>query len=178
MLVADIPRCLETYASLFPGADVFRASFSDAWHPNRSSNDPIEDFGAKSGVYIYSAPGDPDWNLSISDNKNPIWYIGKSRSSVRARVWANLGVLYEKDGAICNPIFRYHRWADDEKIKDNEIKQAIAGGEFVAYSIAIEPVGSNFAPEIVETYLLTCFYRSAGTLPVLNSLISQFKVPR
>jgi len=123
MVVEDIPRCLETYANLFPGVDVFRASFSDAWHPNRSSDDPIEEFGAKSGVYIYSAPGDPNWNISISDNKNSILYIGKSRSSVRKRVWANLGVLYEKDRSICNPRFKYNRWADDEKIEDNKIKR-------------------------------------------------------
>lgn len=178
MVVEDIPRCLKIFSELFSWDNGFQVHYSSAWHPNKSMDDPILDLGASTGVYIYSEPNYPQWNLPISANKNAIWYIGKSQSSVRARVWRNLGNMSEKDGSVCNPKFKYHRWANDETIKDIRVKEAIAQGDFVAYSIAIKPVSVRFAPEIVETFLLTCFYRSRGEIPVLNSLISQFKVPR
>lgn len=179
MIVADIQRCLELYAGLFLSGSGFQVKYSRPWHPNRSKDDdPISELNAKSGVYIYSKPGDPNWDLPLMKNQNAIWYIGKSRRSIRARVWANLGAFKEENGSTCNPMFKYNRWANDKRIRDDSIKDAIGNGEFVAYSIAVLPVGLNFAPEIVETYLLTCFYRSTGTLPVLNSLISQYKVSR
>jgi len=178
MLVKDIPRCLETYLQLFPQGSGFRTSYSRAWHPNRSSDDPIDELGATTGIYIYSAPGDPDWDLKMSENDNSIWYIGKSRGSVRARVWQNLGRLYEKDGSVCDPRFKYHRWANDSTVRDVATKDAVAKGDFVAYSVSITPLAHCFEPQVVETFLLSCFYRSTGTLPILNSLISQFKFRR
>ncbi len=179
MVVRDIPRCIDTLNNLFPGEKPFRAEYSGAWHPNESGDDdPILRLGATGGIYFYSEPGNPEWNLNINENGNSIWYIGKSSASVRSRVWKNLGNLYESDGSLCNPRFRHHRWMNDSSITDARVKNNIANGDFVAYGIDIVPQESRFDPEIIETFLLCCYYRSMGKLPVLNSIISQYKVPR
>jgi hypothetical protein len=169
VVVMDIRESVESFKSLYPGGFSFEATYSRAWHFNFSYKNRKLDFGGDSGIYIYSKPAEPDWDLPLHKNSEAIWYIGKSQGTIAGRVWAHMRLIFEPGtGEVCNPRFKYHDWANDPSVP-GDICTAVATGNIVVYTIQITP--STFDPQVIEKYLLACFYKSIGTLPPLNKEI-------
>lgn len=170
MLVKDIVSCIEQFRTMFKQGNSFTAKYSNPWHFNKSYRKEQVPFANSSGIYIYSKPA-PNWEVPINHNDKKIWYIGKSDGGIAARVWQHMGVIYEPGTKNeCNPRFKYHQWAEDIVNVPADIRQSIAEGNVVVYTVRIEP-GNNsktFNPQVVEKYLLACFYRAWDELPVLN----------
>jgi len=91
MLVKDIDRCLKAYNDLFDTETKIEPTYSDPWNPLRGK-DIFYDLNYRFGIYIYSECKEPDWNIKLIENKNEIWYIGKSVGSIRARIWAHIAI--------------------------------------------------------------------------------------
>lgn len=178
MKVSDIHTLLHKFNELGDMSNAISPVYSDPWNPLRSENVKGRDIfyhqNYKYGLYIYSENTGADWNKKLTENSNEIWYIGKSLGSIRARIWKHIAVDSKsiKDG---EPIFKNHRWANDPKINNTNIGDAIASGDFNVYAIPIKSANNSIPPEIVETFLLCCHYKSLGRLPILNSIISQYK---
>jgi hypothetical protein len=166
VLVKDIVPCIEQFRTMFKQGNSFKAEYSKPWHFNKSYKTDQVPFAKLNGVYIYSKPASPDWNVPIYQNEEVIWYIGKSAGGIGARVWQHMGSIFEPGTEdVCKPRFKYHQWANDDNVPD-DIRQSIADGNVVVYIVRIEP--DNFNPLVVEKYLLACFYRAWGKLPILN----------
>ena len=119
------------------------------------------------GIYIYSECKESDWNIQLIENINEIWYIGKSLGSIRARIWKHLAIN-SKDIKEGDPKFKNHRWTNDPNVMGTSINNSISMGDFNVYAIPIRSGKIQFPPEVVETYLLCCYYKSLGRLPLLN----------
>ena len=164
------------YNNLFDSETKIEAIYSDPWNPLRGE-DIFYDLNYQCGVYIYSECKESDWNIQLIENINEIWYIGKSLGSIRARIWKNIAIN-SKDIKEGEPQFNNHRWTNDPYLMGTSISNSIAMGDFNVYAIPIRSEKFQFPPEMVETYLLCCYYKSLGRLPILNSIISQYKPKR
>ena len=176
MKVKDVDKCIKNYNNLFDSENKIDATYSNPWNPLKGE-DILLDQNYQCGIYIYSECKESDWNIPLVENKNEIWYIGKSLGSIRARIWSHISIN-SKDQKEGDPLFKNHRWTNEPNVMGTAISNAISTGDFNVYAIPIESKKNQFPPEIVETYLLCCFYKSLGRLPILNSIISQYKPKR
>lgn len=166
MKVKEIVNYLFYYQELFKKGIVFDFVCSAPWHFNKPDIVPRVPLGSESGIYIYTRPNEGNWEVNIEDNNSDIWYIGKSAGDIGGRVWAHMGLMYEPETKkICNPIFKYNDWSEDNSV-DPKIRDSISNGNLVVYTIKISP--KEFNPEVVEKYLLSCYYKAKGCLPPLN----------
>jgi hypothetical protein len=168
MKVCDLKPYVDTFRALPSASRPISLDFSRPWHFNHSYRETQVNFEKDGGIYIYSCPCEP-WAVPFDQNAQEIWYIGKSDGALARRVWAHMGDIYEPGSREpCNPRFRYHEWADCESVS-RDIRNAIAHGDTVVYTIKVEPLGG--APGIakaLEKYLLACCFRVDGKLPPLN----------
>ena len=166
MIVKDIVQYLKQYKAMIAGDVPLEFEYSQPWHFNISYRDQKVPFASNSGVYIYTKPDEKNWHIPIEENIGDIWYIGKSEGDIGGRVWAHMGLIYEPGTQEeCRPRFKYHDWSDDQNILDS-IRNSIAEGEIVVYTIKVSP--EDFNPQVIEKYLLACFYRAKKKLPILN----------
>jgi len=166
MLVRDVVSCLEQFRTMFNQGKSFTAEYSGPWHFNKSYRTEQVPFAKSSGIYIYTRPALPDWKLNIQQNDAEILYIGKSNGGIAARVWQHMGLIFDPEtGQECDPRFKYHQWANEVNVPD-DIRRDIANGDIVVYTICIEP--GSFEPQVIEKYLIACFYRAWDRLPILN----------
>ncbi|WP_045217386.1 hypothetical protein [Desulfonatronovibrio magnus] len=176
MVVKDIDECLKTYNNLFGSKIKLKATYSDPWNPLRGE-DIFYELNYQCGIYIYSECKETDWNIPLTENMNEIWYIGKTIGSIRGRIWKNIA-NDSKELKKGDPKFKNHRWTNDPNVIGTPIDTVISMGDFNVYAIPIKSENEHFPPEIIETYLLCCYYKSQGRLPILNSIISQYKPKR
>ena len=173
MLVQDIDKCLNLYNNLFDSKTKIEAKYSEPWNPLRAE-DIFYDLNYQCGIYIYSECKESEWNIPLKENTNEIWYIGKSLGSIRSRIWKHLAINIKeiKEG---EPKFKNHRWVNDPNIMNTKIDDLLSKGDFNVYAIPIKSENIKYPPEIIEIFLLCCYYKSLGRLPILNSIISQYK---
>ena len=176
MVVKDIDKCLNIYNNLFDSETKIETTYSDPWNPLRGE-DIFYDLNYQCGVYLYSECIESNWNIQLMENTNDIWYIGKSLGSIRGRIWKNLA-KNSKDIKEGEPKFKNHRWTNDPNVMGTSINTSLSTGDFNVYAIPIRSEKIQFPPEMVETYLLCCYYKSLGRLPILNSIISQYRPKR
>lgn len=167
--VCDLQKYAETFRDLPRAAFPLKIEFSDPWHFSHSYRDKRVPFASSNGVYLYTSPNKPWWNIPLDQNGGEVWYIGKSEGNVADRVWAHMGAIYDPaTGKPCEPRFKYHQWAESKYVP-SEVRNAIAYGHVVVYTIRVET--DQETPGIslaLEKYLLSCCFRASGKLPLLN----------
>lgn len=158
---------------VFPEGPSFNFESSKPWSfiypPEGNTYVP---FRNDTGIYIFSKPivtNETDWNIPMEDNNSDIWYIGKSDGDIGGRVWSHMGLIYEPGSRIlCSPRFKYNEWHKDARIPE-DIRTFLDNGNIVVYTIKITPINrQRFEPQVIEKFLLACYYKSEGHLPPLN----------
>lgn len=119
---------------------------------------------AKQGNIIPYADNPGLYFYTTKDGK--ILYIGKgnqeAEGGIGRRACAHLNKV-EKDESG-NPLFPYHQWKDYTEV-EQDIKNLIKNGDFLIYTIEINP---KEYVETFETFLQTLAIVQDGKLPVLN----------
>ncbi|GEM_PF-2041069 len=171
MTVRDVAQQIIAFQQMFPGATPFQVEFAQPWHFDEATQRRIP-FADDIGIYLYTQPATPNWNLLIHDNVSAVWYIGKSDAALAGRVWAHVTLIYEPGSRqVPSPRFKYEQWAQNQKIS-SAIREAVADGQITVYTIKITPAGRAPGwPGVIEKYLLSYFYRATGALPPLNDTI-------
>jgi hypothetical protein len=144
--------------------------FGKPWHPNHDRGSKVPN-GAAGGLYLYTRPGIGEWRIDAKDNPNDVWYIGKSQKDIGGRVWHHLGSIYEPGvkGVECVPRFKYHKWSRNCDYIAPEIRNAIAEGEVVIYTVALKnSAGFPYLAELVEKVALTEYAFAFNKIPPLN----------
>jgi hypothetical protein len=164
-------RDIKTWADEFAARSASDFEFSDPWHFN-ACRDKYPPFRGLPGVYVYSEPANPIWNVAFKDSDARVWYIGMSDTDVCGRIWDHVTPIYDPaNRQPWVPRFAAHQWRNVEAVPE-QIRNAIAGGECVVYVIRIAPGGPPPGrPRALEAYLLALFYAKNGGLPPLNTVI-------
>ncbi len=167
MKVKELKPHIDHFINFPGGRQPVSAEFSRPWHFNFCKGEQIP-LSVGNGVYLYTKPATPDWNLPFEENAEDVWYIGKSEGDIGGRVWHHTGRTFEpgSQDEICNPRFKYHSWKDAAYVPDS-IKNQIATGDLVVYVIQIKSELKMLAPAL-EKYLLVVHLRLTGELPILN----------
>jgi len=150
------------------GAKSLSYTVSTPWHFNQCRKESVP-FGDGNGIYIYSCPADSNWQLAPELNVEDVWYIGKSDGNIGGRVWSHVGLIYEPDlnRVECVPRFKHHQWKKDDSVPVG-VRDKIASGNIVVYTVKMEVQVSSILPNALEKYLLATCVRLTGELPVLN----------
>jgi hypothetical protein len=167
MKINNVPGLIHNFSNLFHEGCSFEIEFGGPWHFNECRGTAPPHADNEIGVYFYTCRNPKDWSTPIEQNEADIWYIGASNSDLGSRIWDHVGAIYEdyKNRIECSPRFKRNQWANDNSVPDN-IKQSVAEGDIVIYTVAISP--KDFNPMVLEKYLLACYYKAWGRLPFLN----------
>jgi hypothetical protein len=146
------------------------AEFSPPWHFNFNKTQSVT-FGAECGIYLFTKPAVPDWDITIESNTEDIWYVGESAGNIERRVWDHVGRIYESgsDYVECDPRFKYNQCADEPTVPE-DVKRHLANGDVVVYTVKITP-GHKRLLLALEKHLLSIHVRTKGQLPLLNKII-------
>lgn len=124
--------------------------YSEPYHIKTQWSESIP-FCEDNGIYLYVT------------KDNEILYIGKGNpkngGGIGKRSSKHLGT-FDKE----KKIFSYHQWIDDNIITES-IKNIIAEGDFILYTVKINP---EYFSSLVEKYALTLVKDKLGHLPPLN----------
>ena len=168
MQLRNLAEVVETFR-LMQGSPL-NVIFGKPWHFTHSYSERHVDFAAQSaGVYIYTEPVTPDWNVPLEQSPAAVWYIGKSDGALAGRVWAHVGAIRDPEtGKECVPRFKYHEWAAQQSVPQS-IRDSVANGNVVVYTIRIHLVGEppGYA-QALEKFLLASHFRNTASLPPLN----------
>jgi len=169
MRVCDLQHLVEMFGDVVKDARSIELTVGRPWHFEHSYRESHPDFAKSPGVYVYSKPASPDWNLALERNTELIWYIGKSDSNLASRVWSHIGLTYDPETQRpCEPRFKFHQWAQREDVPFG-IREAIATAQVVVYTIKVDPLGRPPGlAQALEKFLLATYYRATGSLPPLN----------
>jgi hypothetical protein len=166
--VQYIKKILDKFIALPWNFQPLRCEISEPWHFNESREIDVP-FGYEKGLYLYTKPNVPEWNLPMINNENPVWYVGKSEGDVGGRVWNHVLPVTEKQtGLPCIPRFKYHQWSEIPSVPE-DVRDSVASGIVVVYTISVRSESQvPFLAELLEKYVLIEYVLAEGKLPVLN----------
>ena len=141
---------------------------SAPWHFNESKGAGIP-FAKENGIYIYTKPNKPSWNISADENSNELLYVGKSVGDISGRVWHHVGRTCDPTTNLpSSPRFKFHRWSTALSVP-SEVRESVATGNVVIYTISLHSESRNYIlPELLEKYVLVEYVLAMGRLPALN----------
>ena len=164
---------LKEFDQLESTLGTFRQKTSDPWYYLEQHTNLRIPYETDYGIYLFTKPSEPDWKISLDENRSTLWYVGKSAGDIGGRVWNHLGNVYNENGERCDPPCRAHQWAGNENV-DASIRDAIAHGCLVVYTVKIEMPGNlnqtqeMLLPELLEKHILMRYFLKYGRLPALN----------
>lgn len=143
-------------------------SLSAPWHFNESRETKLQ-VGSARGLYLYSRPATPNWQLPARDNTSEVWYIGKSKTDLSRRIHSHMGTAASVND---RPRFPNHKWAQNCDYIAEDVRAHIAAGDVVVYTVAIDAATTfGYLAEMIEKHVLIEYALAHGGLPVLNRQI-------
>ncbi|HUL11825.1 MAG TPA: hypothetical protein VLU73_06615 [Methylococcaceae bacterium] len=146
---------------------------SPPWHFNESKGKRLP-YEADYGIYLFSKPSYPTWEIPLAENDSEIWYVGKSAGDIGGRTWKHMGLIYEPGtNSPCTPRFKYNQWANVESV-DSDIRKPITDGDVVIYVVKVSGSPSltdtqrYLLPELLEKHVLSMHIHSTGKLLSFN----------
>lgn len=171
--VKDIKLAIEQFLAPYSDMEIL---YSNPWYPFPkyvSEKDTLKILGGKMGIYIYSKPK-TQWAIPLQKNDSDIWYIGKSKGTIRGRAWSHLDPMVgekrkiHENGSDIVATFIAKDW-DSRSDVPQDIKDSIVLGKFVVYSVRIDALADH--PDLerkLEKYLITSFEMTNGKKPTFN----------
>jgi hypothetical protein len=173
MRAKDVEKALREFEKSDSSFGELSVTISNPWHFNSSRELRIP-FESEYGIYLFTKPSLPSWDIGIDSNDQDVWYVGKSVGDIGGRVWNHVGRIYDPETKLpCSPRFKFHRWADVDSIDPN-IRKAVADGNVVVYTIRISATPTlthaqkGLLSELAEKYVLVKYVLEHGKPPALN----------
>lgn len=168
MTVAFVKRKIDEFGKIQSAFGALKVEIGRPWHFNESKEEYVP-FGKEHGLYLFTKPNLPDWEIEAEENDNPVWYVGKSAGDIGGRVWKHVGLIFDPETKlVCNPRFKFHRWSNVLSVPE-DTRKSVADGNVVVYTVAVRSESmSPLLSELLEKYVLVHYALENGGLPELN----------